>query len=499
MARPTAAGRFASPTSVVIAVLAILAVALAMGGCSSKSSDASPPDFCTDARSSNLKCKEPSDCDAQIGNNCTALPKALSPATLSAAKDCLESGVCGTASCVSRAAKNSTPTAAHKKLADDFCTFCAPSLADCVANFYKRGAKSAGLLVLPYAEEIAQAVDDGCTGQAGCQAAFQTCATAVIKDKVTAALDPDLATCVVDGFGKDQSEQPLGPDGKPQVVTCTPANCNGCCRDDKCEKGDSTAGCGVAAKGCEICSTSTAKCTAGKCTEPCGPATCAGCCAGDVCVDGTAKDKCGLRGAACDSCAGTFVCSNHTCIDGSCLATCTNGCCGATGCKPGNVPSACGTGGEGCKDCGVGRLCTAASCALDRTSLWDFYVSFAVVPDKDKAGNSWHVLNGLPDPYLEVFTSEGTTSHSGVTTTKTSTTVPFWQETPLTSVKASELLSNTSIEIWDYHALYFDSFMGGCPLPLTAAIFDGSLQNFICPATASGVSVKVYYRINPHK
>ena len=126
-------------------------------------------------------------------------------------------------------------------------------------------------------------------------------------------------------------------------------------------------------------------------------------------------------------------------------------------------------------------------------------MSFAVVPDKNKAGTSWDALNGLPDPYLLVFTSEGTTSHSGATTTKTDSTVPFWQETPLKGVKASELLSNTSIEIWDYDELSFDDFMGGCKLPLTAAIFDGSLQNFTCAATASGVSVKVYYRINPHK
>ncbi len=495
MARPITAARSVFAISASFALLLALA-----GGCSSKAADTAAGDFCSDARSSNLKCKEPSDCDAQLGNNCASLSTALSPATLSAARDCLQSGVCGVASCVSRAAKNTTPTAAHKKLAEDFCTFCAPSLQDCVANFYKRGSRSAGLGVLPYSDEVAQAIDDGCTGQSGCQAKFQKCASGVIAEKVAAGVDADTATCIVQGFHQDDSEQPLGPDGKPQAVTCTPANCNGCCRDDRCEKGDSTTACGVGAKGCETCSTTTALCSAGKCKEPCGPSTCNGCCAGDTCVLGTAKDKCGLRGASCDACAGQFVCSNHTCVDGSCLATCTNGCCSATGCKPGNAPSACGTGGEGCVDCGVGRTCSAASCLLDRTSLWDFYISFAVVPDKDKNGKSWHVFDGLPDPYLLVFTSEATASHSGATTTKTATTVPFWQETPLKSVKASELLSNTSVEIWDYHVLSFDSFMGGCQLPLVPAMFDGSiLHHYVCPATASGVSVEVYYRINPHK
>ena len=477
---------------------ALVVVPLALGGCSAPAASL-PPDFCTDARSSNLACKEPSDCDAQLGNNCSALPKALSSATLSVAQDCLQSGVCGVASCVSRAAKNTTPTAAHKKLADDFCTFCAPNLPDCVETFYKRGSRSAGVSVLPYAEGVVQAIDDRCTGQAGCQAKFQACASGVIGDQLAAGgLDADTLSCVVQGFSKDEGDPLLGPDGKPQVVTCTPANCAGCCRDDKCEKGDTTAGCGAAAGACETCP-ATAKCTAGQCKEPCGNDTCSGCCDGDTCRDGAANARCGMMGEACTTCAPTSNCSNHSCVDGSCLATCATGCCTTAGCQPGTAAIACGTGGEGCVNCGVGRLCTAGSCALDTTSLWDFYAAFAVVPQKNKNGTSWHVLNGLPDPYLLVFTSQGAVSHSGATTTKFKTTVPFWQETPLKALKASELLGNTSIEIWDYHALGFDSFMGGCKLPVTAAVFNGSLQSVVCPATASGVSVKAYYRINPHK
>lgn len=499
MARPIAAVRLVVAAIAVIA-LALVVAPLALSGCKSDPGPDAPADFCYAARSSNLKCKEPTDCDAQFGATCASLPKALSPASIAAAKDCLESGVCGVASCISRSAKTAAPTAAHKKLAEDFCTFCAPSLQDCVANFYKRGSKSAGLGVLPYSEDVAQAVDDGCTGDSGCQAKFQTCASGVIKDKVGADVDTDTADCIIAGFSKDEGEQPVGPDGKPLAVTCTAANCTGCCRDDRCEKGDVTSGCGLGAKACEICS-GTQQCLTGKCKEPCGPNTCNGCCDGDTCVPGATDDnKCGEKGAACDRCTGQLSkCSNHTCIDGSCVATCTNGCCSATGCKPGTAANACGTGGEGCVDCGVGRKCEFASCTLDKTSLWDFYVSFADVPDKDKKGAAWDLLNGAPDPYLFVFTSEGTASHSGATTSKTDSTVPFWQETPLLGVKASELLNNTSIEIWDYDDLNNDDFIGGCQLPLTAAIFDGSLQNHTCPASASGVSVEVWFRINPHK
>jgi hypothetical protein len=87
--------------------------------------------------------------------------------------------------------------------------------------------------------------------------------------------------------------------------------------------------------------------------------------------------------------------------------------------------------------------------------------------------------------------------HSGTTTVQTDSTVPFWAETPMTSVKSSELLNNFSIEIWD-DDYDFDDFVGGCKVPLSASTFDGSLQDYTCPATTTGVSVQFYYRINPH-
>ncbi len=481
----------------LVTVFVSLLLASVAGGCSSSTAPAAATDFCGTAKSAGGKCKDPSACDSQLGTDCKSLDLALAPATVAAAKDCLESGICGVASCVSRAQNSAVATAAHKTLADDFCMFCAPSLTDCVANFYKRGGgKAPGLAVLPYSEEVAKAVDDECTGQAGCQAKFTTCARDVIARVVGEKVDPTTADCIVQGFGQDDTQVPVGPDGKPQVVTCTPANCSGCCRDDKCEKGDASDACGTSAEACEICSP-TSKCTAGVCKEPCGPNTCRGCCNGDTCVTGAASDGCGAHGAACSKCTGQLVCSNATCIDGSCQATCTNGCCSATGCQPGTAAKACGTAGEGCVDCGVGRTCTAAACQLDRTSLWDVYISFAVVPDKNKSGASWDVLVGAPDPYLVVYTSEGTSVHSGETSVLTDSTFPFWAETPVKGVKASELLANTSVEIWDSD-VDFDDFIGGCKLPLTPAIFDGSLQSVDCPATASGVPVTVYYRINPH-
>ncbi|MBX3185669.1 MAG: hypothetical protein KF819_01585 [Labilithrix sp.] len=485
---------FTRAASAIAAVSCLIVASLA--GCSSEE-PAGDRDFCSAAKSAASTCKEPASCDQAIASACGSIGKAVSPATSAAAKNCLESGICGVASCLSRAQKGTAPTAEHKQLAKSFCQLCAPNLPDCEAGFYKKGSKSVGLAVLPYAAEIAKAIDDECTGSEGCQAGFRACSSEVIARMLGDALDAEAADCVAQGFGKDEGEgASVGPDGKPQRATCNADNCPGCCRDDRCEKGDVASACGGGGRACEICSP-TASCSGNSCKEPCGPNTCGGCCDGELCVLGTAKDKCGNEGIACKSCAGSLICSNHLCIDGSCQATCTNGCCTAAGCQTGTAASACGTGGEACVNCGVGRTCSAGRCQLDRASLWDVYISFAIIPTLAKNGAAWDPLGGAPDPYLIVYTSEGTSAHSGQTSVITDSTSPFWAETPLKGIKASELLANTSIEIWDSD-LDFDDFIGGCKLPLTAAIFDGSLQSHTCPATASGVEVKVYYRINPN-
>lgn len=477
------------------AALAAAATAvLASAGCS-KDEPATAPTFCGQSNAAVERCAEKAtSCDAVLTEGCAALDGIVSQATLDAARDCLESGVCGAASCLSRGQKNVTPSAAHKQLATNFCRFCAPDVDDCEAQFYARSGRLPGRLVLPYADKIVKAVDDACTGQEDCRAQFNTCARDAIDSAVRRELEDDLTDCVVEGFSADDGEQ-RGPGGGPQVAKCTPANCQGCCRDDVCEEGTSKEACGSGADACQTC-TGTQQCTLGRCKDPCGPDNCPGCCDGDTCLLGTAPDKCGGQGAACQACSGSFVCSNHTCIDASCQATCTNGCCTAAGCQPGTSPTACGTGGEACVDCGPGRTCTLGACQLDPNSRWDFYISFAVVPQMDGT-SAWDPLGGAPDPYLEAYSSMTGSSHSGYTTTKFDTTVPLWQETPLTNITAAELLSSFRIEIWDEDP-DFDDFMGGCKIPLTPAIFDGSLQNYTCPAGTSGGEVEIYYRINPH-
>jgi hypothetical protein len=492
---PLARRAFGAATFLGVAILAALV------GCSDDPPPKAEDSFCAAAEASKESCKQPAECDGTLTAACGRIDKALGPTTVTAAKNCLQSGVCGPASCLGRAQSGAKPTSAHQKLAENFCQFCASDVPDCEAQFYAKKSKLGGLLVLPYSAAIATAVDEACTGDKDtCRAKFATCATETIATSVSDALgDSSLADCVNAAF-KREGDNPTGPGGGPIVTTCTPQNCEGCCRDDKCEKGDSTSLCGAGGSACETCAGVQA-CKEGQCKEPCGANNCAGCCDGDTCVKEQTPEKCGGEGAACKSCkteGASYVCSNKQCIDGSCQATCTTGCCSAAGCQTGTAANACGTGGEGCFDCGVGRTCngTTRSCVIDPNALWDVYISFAVVPDKDKSGAAWDFFDP-PDPYVVLYSSEGASSHTGQTTVQDNNTVPFWAETPLKGVKASELMNNLSIDVWDSDT-FVDSLMGGCKIPLPAAVFDGSLQSHKCPATATKVEVEIYFRINKH-
>jgi hypothetical protein len=472
------------------------AVALAVVACKSSSPSPLPDTFCSASSASQKNCQMPADCDGTLASSCAKLADAVQQPALDKARDCLESGVCGPASCLSRARKGLAPTDSHTKLAQDYCTSCAPSVADCATDFYVTGKKLPGALTIAYAPSVVDAIDAQCTGMQGCAAKFASCVAQVATQAIGGAVDPATASCLVAGFGSDDG-QSGGPGGMAGVSHCTAANCPGCCRDDVCQTGDQVNGCGTGGRGCQVCA-GDQKCSSGVCKSPCGANTCAGCCGpNDDCQPGTTNALCGTGGAGCTACAMGLACSNKTCIDASCQATCANGCCTAAGCQPGSANNACGTGGGACVDCGYGRQCTAAACVLDPTSLWDFYVSFAVIPDKNKSGSTWN-FDGLPDAYLIAYSSQGPASHTGTTMTQADSLYPFWGETPLKGITASELRANLSFEVWN-SGLFVDDLIGGCAIPAAPEMFDGSLQDITCPATASEVSVHLYYRINPHK
>lgn len=456
-------------------------------------SDDEPEAFCATAARA---CGSDSACDATLAAQCTPIEAVVSAPTLTGARDCLQSGVCGGASCLGRARTSAAISNTHAVLARHYCQFCAPSQRDCEAGYF--GPDGAGLLVRGYADAIVAAVDDACTGAPTCKDTFAACARATVTDAAATAMPAALATCVVEALSP--AEGAPGPVGPPVVNTCTPANCKGCCRNDLCETGDTADACGTGAASCQTCY-GTQACEDGSCKAPCGPDNCAGCCRDGACEQGSVDASCGARGAACKDCktqGAGFVCSNQTCIDGSCSASCTDGCCNAAGCQTGEAADACGTGGAACIDCGAGRTCSRSkACTLDAAARWDVYVSFAILPAARPDGTAWDASAGAPDPYLTLEASEGDVSHAGRTTTVTNTRLPVWGETALVNVTAGELVTDLVVKAWDEDD-GDDAFMGGCKLTVNAAMFDGSLQSQTCPATASAGEVKLAFRIRQH-
>lgn len=476
-----------------------LALAVVLFGCvlasACKSGGEDEPTYCESAKASYRTCEGSSGCDLTLAAGCGTLGKALSAATLTAVQNCLESGICGNAGCLTRAQKAVAPTQAHLDLAAAYCSECVPGLEGCGDDFYAPSGRLPGLLVLPYSESVAVAIKDACTTGERCQSTFTNCALDTIAQVVGSALGTNVANCAIDAFQSDD-EGTVGPRTGPETTTCTTDNCKGCCKDDNCLDGATEAACGIAGAACETCSGMQA-CTAGKCKEPCGPTNCAGCCDGNTCVDGTVADKCGRAGEACTACSrrgASYICSKNQCIDGSCNATCTTGCCTWWGCQPGNLPTACGSGGQACVDCGYGNTCgSAKTCVLDVNSTWDFVVASASLPGSKKSGSAWDVFGGAPDPYLVGYSSTGQASHRGETSKKDDTHSPVWNETVLKSISASELLGNLSFEIWDDDGVG-DDYVGGCAIKVDASTFDGALHTQTCPATASSGEITISFR-----
>jgi hypothetical protein len=147
-------------------------------------------------------------------------------------------------------------------------------------------------------------------------------------------------------------------------------------------------------------------------------------------------------------------------------------------------------------NCGPGRTCngTSRTCALDTGSTWDFFVSSASLPPTTKRGFAWDLFGGLPDPYLRAFSSEGASTHNGPTPTLNDTLSPAWGVAPLRGIRASELISNTFIDIWDSDATS-DDLIGGCRIPISTANFDGRLYSYTCGATPDYNELRVVFRL----
>ena len=114
--------------------------------------------------------------------------------------------------------------------------------------------------------------------------------------------------------------------------------------------------------------TGTTKCHEGECLDTAGCDNCSklnGCCQNNTCVPGTSSAGCGQGGSPCDVCE-----QGEVCVDGACVRstvacdykTCPNGCCAADGCKQPFSDQSCGIGGLGCRACGPWEFCVAGYC-----------------------------------------------------------------------------------------------------------------------------------------
>jgi hypothetical protein len=155
-------------------------------------------------------------------------------------------------------------------------------------------------------------------------------------------------------------------------TVCNWSNCRGCCMPDgTCWLGGrDSAHCGNSGNLCVNCGDGYA-CDNQSfpigpiCIVTCSPANCQGCCVGGICSTGTDPSSCGVGGARCVECA-----NGQSCVDGACLtltrcgATLCAGCCDNDICHTGTSDSECGTGGTACQDCTIdGGTCGAGACS----------------------------------------------------------------------------------------------------------------------------------------
>src|SRR5262249_24067681 len=98
----------------------------------------------------------------------------------------------------------------------------------------------------------------------------------------------------------------------PPPALCSPANCNGCCdRNNQCHLGRTSDACGSGGFQCETCQAPlVCDATALSCQLPpggahCTPANCHGCCLNDKCYPGHTNDACGSGGFQCTACIGS--------------------------------------------------------------------------------------------------------------------------------------------------------------------------------------------------
>ncbi len=165
-----------------------------------------------------------------------------------------------------------------------------------------------------------------------------------------------------------------------------------------------------------------------------------------------------------------------------CAESCT-GCCDGDACLSGTSPSACGGGGGACAVCEPGFVCQAAGCTVDRTSRWDVLADTGDVFEDNAGGTPWDPSGGLPDPYVDMATSDDIDDLTGSTDAKSDTLAPDWNQVVLSDVPAGALIDNgLATTLLDDDPLVDPSdSMGRCLIGVGDADFTGNTMTFVCP------------------
>ena len=197
-------------------------------------------------------------------------------------------------------------------------------------------------------------------------------------------------SCVGECAGKCKGEN--DGCGKP----CPINQCHGCCKNNKCQKGDQTKACGSINEFCEDC-TYTHECKDGACEnnkcvkkpKPAGfkcaggvcrdGACCKGCWGDNMCKGGTNTDYCGTLGSGCGTCSTANTCETASCTTGTCVkqwrpfgwgcpsgkclhGSCCTGCISSNTCHGGTGHGNCGKGGGPCQACWWNQNCNNGVC-----------------------------------------------------------------------------------------------------------------------------------------
>lgn len=165
-----------------------------------------------------------------------------------------------------------------------------------------------------------------------------------------------------------------------------------------------------------------------------------------------------------------------------CQATC-DGCCDGDACLSGTSPNACGSAGAACAVCDPGFVCELGGCTVDRTSRWDVLADTGDVFEDNMGGGSWDPLGGMPDPYVDLVTSDGIEEITGSSAARADTLAPDWNQVVLSDVPASALVDNgiATTVLDDDPAIDPSDSMGTCVISIGDADFTGDALTFVCP------------------